>query len=615
MQKKTDTGSSPIASLKLPFALASVALAATAVGFALQSSKGDEWVQWYVFRANWFIGLIGLLAASIAVTTLARRPWQWHRPELAILPVGLVVLLVGFVQSLIQGTEGQLILQKNAPTSSFAGKDRTRITLFKQKGMLADTTELGFSPGPSDWRKNEPLDFGNVNGIDVKVLRFYRHARPKPEWIADKDGIADPAIQVAMCNSQGKALDDRWFAPTLFGTGAIPNQPHISIFTTSAKTQLEDFLHPLAVKPGSLGLLTVHYKGERHTLQVDDNKGKKVPVASSGLSVEIVDYYANSVSKKGKYSSDGTEPKNPMLLLKVYAPGSDKPVTEVAYANTPFVTLEAINKKECPAAFWYHHPSAKIDFGAEFLQTPDGKLHCRAGDGKTYQPIGEVKQGDRIKITEPCQVTLRKYLPSAERTQVFESFKPTSKERDLAEAAALLEMKSAERTERFWLRRNDSKYGFHVFKSSNGPIVVTLAYESKPLGFFVKLTDIREDDQTDKAHPIKAASFVRIADSADALKDAGADKSAQEITATKPLRYGNVILRQIAVRDMMNVKLSLMHVTTEAGRFLKYLGGIMTGTGILLALIGLVVRRKATRTADAEAKTEEEATDNTGEGR
>jgi hypothetical protein len=607
MQKNNGTASSLISSLKLPFVLAALVATATAAGLMLDASKGPEWTRWYIFRTNWYIGLVALLAISIVVTTLARRPWRWQRPELAILPVGLIVLLAGLAQSLIQGTEGLVVLEKDATTFTFQSRDRSQITLFTRKGSKADTTELGFSPGPGDWRKNEPLSFGNVNGVDIKVLRFLRYARPKTEWIADKDGLSDPAILVSMCDAQGKAQDDRWFNPVLFGTPIVAGEPHITINTTSAKTQLEDFLHPLEVKAGSLGLLTVHYKGERYTLPVDENKGKKVPVASSGLSVEIVEYYANSVSRKGEYTSNGIEPKNPMLLLKVFSPGSDKPVTEIAYSNSPFVTLEAINRKECPAAFWYHHPSGRVEFGAGFLQTPDGSLYCRVGDGKTYKPLGEVKQGDRIKITDPCQITLRKYLPSAEKTQAFESFRPTAKERDAAEAAALLEMKSAEKTERFWLRRNDAQLGFHAFKTSNGPMIVTLGYENRPLGFFMKLTGIREDEETATPHQSQAASLVSVADSADELNSANAEKSVQEIKVGKPLRYGNSTLHQIAVRDMVTVKLSFLRLTTDPGRFLKYLGGFMTGTGMLLALIGLVVRRRSTRAADAEVKSEEEA--------
>jgi hypothetical protein len=612
MQKRNGAASSLISSLKLPFVLAVLVVTATAVGLVLDAAKSSEWTRWYIFRTHWYIGLVALLAVNIFVTTLARRPWRWQRPELAILPLGLIVLLAGLAQSLTQGDEGLVILEKDATTSSFQSTDRSQITLFTRRGEKADTTELGFSPGPSDWRKDEPLSFGNVNGLDIRVLRFLRYARPKTEWITDKDGLSDPAIQVSMCDAQGKALDDRWFTPVLFGTPFIAGEPHISINTTSATTQLEDFLHPLETKAGSLGLLTVHYKGERYTLSVDENKGKKVPVANSGLSVEIVEYYANSVSGKGQYSSNGIEPKNPMLLLKVYAPGSDKPVTEIAYSNSPFVTLEAINRKECPAAFWYHHPSGRVEFGAGFLQTPDGKLYCRVGDGKTYKALGEVKQGDRIRISEPCQIKLRKYLPSARKTQVFESFRPTAREREAAEAAALLEIKSAERTDRFWLRRNDAQLGFHAFKTSDGPMIVTLGYENRPLGFFMKLTGIREDEATEDPHQSQAASLVRVADSADELNGADAGKPVQEIKADSPLRYGNSILHQIAVRDLVTVKLSFLRLTTDPGRFLKYLGGIMTGTGALLALIGLVVRRKPSQSANAAPRAEEEATDSRG---
>ena len=49
-------------------------------------------------------------------------------------------------------------------------------------------------------------------------------------------------------------------------------------------------------------------------------------MGDSGLTVEIVEYHANSMSSKGKFNSKGTEPKNPMLQLQVHVPGQKEPI-------------------------------------------------------------------------------------------------------------------------------------------------------------------------------------------------------------------------------------------------------------------------------------------------
>ena len=118
------------------------------------------------------------------------------------------------------------------------------------------------------------------------------------------------------------------------------------------------FFTRLPFKPDTRGVLSVHYDNRIYPIPVDDNLGKKVPVGDSGLAVEVVEYYADAVVEKGQYRSRGDEPKNPMLRLQVYPPGKEQPITEVAYANLPFVNLASMKNQHCPAEFWYHHPAA-----------------------------------------------------------------------------------------------------------------------------------------------------------------------------------------------------------------------------------------------------------------
>ncbi len=444
MQKNSGAVVRCLGSLWLTAVLAIVLTAMLAVASFLEANQGREWAHWYVYGSGWYTGLLGLLAANIAAATVIRRPWRWRHRGLVIGPLGLLVLLGGLLQTSVRSIEGELVLRKGAAVSAVLLTHRSQLTLLTRHQDEVQSTELGFSPGPADWGSDEPLDFGRVDGMRIKVLRFYRHARLQTEWVADEIGLGQPAVQVAVSDAQGSGSKERWCVPILFGSPVAAGETGVSIHRAFAQSLREDFLHPPPVKPGTRGVLSVHYQNRIYPIPVDDNLGKKVPVGDSGLALEIADYYANALSEKGQFTSRGDEPKNPMLRLQVYPPGQEQPITEIAYAKMPFVNFASIKNQACPAEFWYHHPAATAMSGVEFLQTPDGKLHCRVGAGGKYQPRGEVKPGDRITVSADCQVTLLKYVPRARKVELFAPVELAAGQRTDAEAAALVELKTAD---------------------------------------------------------------------------------------------------------------------------------------------------------------------------
>ena len=73
--------------------------------------------------------------------------------------------------------------------------DRSNLTLLSAKGEDTQSIELGFSPDRPTRRSNQPLDFGEVDGMRVRVLQFYRHARYGTDRVADENGQGIPAIR------------------------------------------------------------------------------------------------------------------------------------------------------------------------------------------------------------------------------------------------------------------------------------------------------------------------------------------------------------------------------------------------------------------------------------
>jgi len=585
-----------LASLKLSIVLLVLPAAAVGYGIFLEGAEGPESAQWYVYGRGWFIGLLGVLAANIAAATLTRLPRHWSQAGLAIARVGLLVLLAGFILTLTRGIDGRLILRRNETAKTVMLPHRSQLTLLSRRGSDVQSTELCFSPGPADWRSDEPLHFGEVDGATVKVLRFYRHARYQAEWAADEAGIGTPAIEVAVSDPQGGWPGERRWVPALPGSPPVAEGPNLSIQQASVPSFRDDFLKPPPVKPGSRGILSVHYKDRVYPVPVDGNTGKQVPVGDSGVTVEIIEYFANAISTGEQFNSEGSEPKNPMLRLLVHAPGQKKPIPEIAYANQPMVNYQSIRKQACPVKFWYHHPAASAASGAEFLQTPDRKLYCRVGAGGAYQPRGEVKPGDRITVSDGRQISLLGYIPHARQQGTFAPVELAPDETAEAEAAALMELTTADRSEQFWLGRNDAQLGVRRLLTPGGPRIVMFGYERYPLGFSVKLADFHRDTKPNAPGGAWCVSHVYLSEGTEDADVVSANNPLREISTNNPLRCGTFTFHQSGVQQLAgNVELSLMRVTSDPGRPLKYLGGAMICVGLLVMLCVYVVVHRAMR--------------------
>ena len=475
----------------------------------------------------------------MVAATLLSLPQLWRNKGTVLVPFGLLVLLAGFILTSLRGIEGRLMLRPGQTAETVLVTDRSNLTLLLNNGEDAQSIELGFSPGPADWRSDQPLDFGEVHGIGIKVLRFYRHAQYGLEWVPDETGQGTPAIQVALSDAAGGGASERWCVPVLFGGPPPAGGPYLSFEQASAASLRESFLQTPSLKPGSRGVLAVHYQDHVYPVAVDGNIGKKLPVGESPLSVEIVEYYANSMSSKGKFSSKGAEPKNPMLRLHVHVPGQKQPIEEIAYAKQPLLNIESIKKQKCPVKFWYYHPAVPAPTGAEFLQTPDGKLYCRVGADGVYQPRGEVKVGDRITLSADRQISLLCYIPHSRLAAVFTPVEFDRGQTNQAEAAALVELTTAGKSEQFWLGRNpfadaeavaeklagkseqfwlgrndarDAQIGIRRLQTPGGSLLVLFAYERRPLGFSAKLVEFHRDTAPDSASGASCASQLYLSE-------------------------------------------------------------------------------------------------------
>ena len=198
-----------LASLKLAVVLIVVLAIVLTVATFLEAAKGREYAQWYVYGSQWFVALLALLAANILAASLIRFPWKTRHIGFLVTHAGLLLLLIGSIQTFVAGIDGHLSFEEGEDADSIFLTNRSELTVFRKgpEGRIF-REYLSFNGGAVDWPQGRELDFGPFDGIGVKVLKFYRHARHGttfyPVKLAPGQTIGPEAAVLVEITSDGK---------------------------------------------------------------------------------------------------------------------------------------------------------------------------------------------------------------------------------------------------------------------------------------------------------------------------------------------------------------------------------------------------------------------------
>lgn len=613
-------------SLRLAVILIVTLAAVLAVATILESSRGREYAQWYVYRSHWFIGLLGLLGLNILAATLIRFPWGLGRIGFVMTHAGLLVLLFGAVQTFTRGVEGTLAFQEGESAKALILGDRSQLTVIRpsQSGSHgagfhgSESAVFAFRPGPVDWPEGKTLDLGYIGGVGLRVLKYYRHAEVEEQWLADPAEANGPAVRFALrsagapgpghppmfepSESDSSPGIEAWLSEEMGPLGFGPAR--FEIHRAAVGTLVEDFLRPPSGEEDAAGVLSMHYQGRMTRVPVGPNVGRKVPLGDQGLSVEIAEYLPNArLVGTAKFASEDDRPDNPLLELRVHVPGQEKPIRQIAFARRPFLTLDAVHGWDCPVKFWYHHPAVKAVPGVEFLAAPGGKLYCRVGSRDQYVPRGEVQPGADIDAGAHFHLRVLEYLPSARREVLFRPANPAmlGGEESAPTAAALVEVDVEGTAEQLWLKQNDATYGMRRLDTAEGPLLISFGYERLPLNFTLKLLDFERARNPGGMGDAAFASRVRLVDRA-----AGVN-SEFTISMNQPLVHGKYVFYQSSFQEQPGGDVSILTAAYDPGRTLKYLGSLLTCVGILVMISKRVALGRGSAGAAAQGPAQEAA--------
>jgi len=596
-----------LASLKLAVSLI-VVLAVVLAGATLlesgalagamlpESWKGRDWTLWYVYHHSWFVLLLAALAVNVAASVMIRFPWGWRRLGFLVTHVGLLVLMLGAILTFYWGIEGHLVFQEGGTANTISLADRCQFTATWQgrQGVHGELPiAFTFEPGPLDWPEGKTLVIGRLAEVGVKVLKFYRYARVQEDWVAASDGSGSPAVRLGLAGPGGPMVRQEWLAADTPAAEFYIGPIRFGMQQATSPLIVEDFLKPPLTDADRDGVLSVYYEGQMERIPVGTSIGKKLRVGKTKASVEVVQYLPNAKpGLAGQFESQGTEPRNPMLDLRVYLPGSDKPTRQIAFAKFPLLNLDRVHGRECPVKFYYHHPAVAPEPGIEFLQTPDGKLYCRVIREGKIEPRGAVGKGDQIEVSPQFSVSILEYLPKARRQVDFLPVELGPGESGGPEPAALVEITAGDATEQLWMKRNDPEFGSRTIQTSQGPLEVEFVQERLPLGFSLKLLRFIHGLNPGRMGDASFASLVRLTD-----KARGVDEE-REISMNRPLEYGKFTFYQSSYQEAADGKyVSVLTAASDPGRPFKYASCLMISLGILVTICMSSLSPRSARSA------------------
>ena len=570
------------ASTRLAVALiVGVAVILAAATF-LESARGREYAQWYVYKSPWFMALLGMLALNIFAATIVRFPWRRGKRGFLLTHAGVLVLLAGSLLTFENGIEGQLSLVEGESGDSILMTDHSQLTTVWRRNEHHLPSAFIFQPGSVDWPDGKSLDLGELGGVQLEVLKFYRHARTEEAWVEDPSPAGGPAVQIALSGADGTPIATQWLVADPFAGEVFLGSAKLAFQRVSVASMLEDFLDPPKDGAAADGILSVHHEGRMVRIPVRENVGKKVAVGQSGIQVEIASYLPDArPDASARFTTASNQPNNPLLELKVYLPGKDKALRQIAFAKHPLLSLEGIHGGDCPVKFWYHHPAVMLEAGTQFLQMPDGKLNYRVvADGKVLAR-GEAKEGDQINAGEQFRLSVVKYLPHARQKITFLPIDAPGDDTEAAESAVLVKVQAGGKATEVWLKRGDPEYGFQQITTPKGELGIAFGYERRPLGFSLKLVGFQHDLNPGMMGDASFASAVRVIDKAQAV-DTPAD-----IAMNQPLVYGGFTFYQSGHDELPDGKqVSILAVAYDPGRFMKYLGSLMVCLGVFITSYG-----------------------------
>ena len=553
----------------------------------LESQRGHEWVHWKIYSSVWFTSLLGFMAISALISLVTHWSWRFRDGGRLLAHGGLLLLLLGATWTRFEGTVGELVLGERQTANRVADLQRTQITIERVSDASRRSSQFAFTPGAEDWPKGKMLEFAETDGVALRVLEFYRRAQTHVDWVAADRDHEGAAVRLAVVDLTNRQPVEEWLTGSTYGGELYVGAARFVLWPLYLESMVADFLDP-PTDLGTAGVISVHYQGRMHRFRIDDVLGENVPLADSGASVEILEYFPDAKPQPDgrKFVSRSNRPKNPVVELRVRLPNEPEPIRQLAFAKSPLLNLDGVLGRVCPVRFWYHHADVPQQAGVVFAQTPAGTLHARrVVNGKLVEPIA-VQLNESLNVEGLCDVSVVRHIPQARRDVTFTSLEQVAGPTDSQEAAVRIEV-SVDGTQRMlWLSRGENEFSYQTLVTSAGLASVICDYQQLDLEGQLELAELKQvsnsaiDDATFNACVLNVRKTP---------KDAPVPRS---VTMNRPLRFGTYRVCLTGFRKLpQGQPAAVLTVSNDPGRPVTYLGCVLILCGLAMIACGECPRR------------------------
>ena len=194
-----------LASIKVAVCLIVVLAVVISAATILEAKHGRPYSQWFVYHSSWFVGLLGLLGASVFCAAYVRFPWKRHQAGFVITHAGLTGVAKWFAAHALAWNRGpDRTIRRAQSTDQLTLSQRSQITAYWADRPHDRPYVFTFDSGPVDWSPGTEPGHRQRRWHARRVLHYYRRSQPVENWVADDSGRGGPLMRFQLAGPHAR---------------------------------------------------------------------------------------------------------------------------------------------------------------------------------------------------------------------------------------------------------------------------------------------------------------------------------------------------------------------------------------------------------------------------